>query len=122
MANQERKQFMYECLVECAKKKETITYKELARNAGYAYNREKRKYEPAYLKELTDIGEEEFEAGRPLLNVLVKVGDFPGPGFARWYVKKFSFLTFEVIHSNTTLYERLCKECFAFWERTAPSV
>lgn len=117
MANQGRKEFMHEYLVECARKKETITYKKLAHIAGYAYIEEKRKYEPDYLKDLTEIGDQEFDAGRPLLNVLVKTDDFPGAGFAGWYIKKFPFINFEDIQFNVKLYERLTKECFAYWDR-----
>lgn len=105
-------------LIECAIESETISYK-VALALATDGNPDRSLY-PALFNLLTEIGDEECQAGRPPINCLViqEHSDLiPGPKFYYWYGKAFNkWVDMRNIPAKKKLFQQLAEECHDYWK------
>ena len=101
-----------DALIVFAKKRCTITYKQLSQAAKVPYGNFQEQMELARI--VTQIGREEFEAGRPLLNILLlsPSTDLPSESFFKMAREV------KAMHGadRSSFFQTHLAKVFSFWE------
>lgn len=111
------KKIVKDTLIKCAIESTTIDYIRLVR---LCYGRYDWDLAAALFDLLVQIGDEEYQMGRPPINCLVvniKKGSIPGSRFFYWYFKKFNQETYlRDFSERKELHDLLIRECHKYWQ------